>query len=102
MNFIKSIILRIMSLGVILLIAQTCDFIGDLFKTEKKELTKKEIKHTELEVTNAHSLYWYSNLGKFYSASLGVNPIFVRLSRSNKLTDGPESYGELYAQIYQF
>lgn len=102
MNFIKSIILRIISLGVILLVAQTCDFIADLFKSEKKEPVQKERKRTELEVTNAHSLYWYSNLGKFYSASLGVNPIFVRLSRSNKLNDGPESYGELYAQIYQY
>ena len=91
-------------MALILLVASTIDFISGLFKSGEDKPPTVQIKEREEEVINknSHSLYWYSNVGKFYNTSLSVNPSFVRLSRLNKLVDGPESYGELYAQIYRY
>ena len=102
MELIRGFVIRIFSIFFTVLIfsviISTISFISELFSSKEKNVTNNDVKVLSFKFSNKH--FWNDNYSRNHYGNFKVNNIDVNSSYKNKISKNPQTWKQLYNQIY--
>jgi hypothetical protein len=102
LNLIKNIALRFASIFFTFLIfgivISTINFLGSFNSKIEKPQVKSKFESVDYNYSNYHN--WKDNYQNYHSGNFRVGSLDVKSSLSNKRSGNPQSWNQLYKQIY--